>query len=268
MNNFGDTLCQMRGLKELKDREGLRFDFVTCHYLHWVAANHTDIFENVIFVSPEEINNWAAGGHDYNQVIEFTIDWQNAVDNTILRAWSEKTLGFAPTNPRPYFLLTEEEEITAHSQHAWTMEAPYFRKSIVLQLESISCNERGFLRGEWEGVINMIPEDVAIFYPSPITWAQDPPIRRRPNVIILPGYPMGTTGALMKQVDLVLTVHSGSVMLAYAVGAKPIVHINFLEASGANILRIPEEDGINLIYPSNKQLDWDQLQETINNYLL
>jgi hypothetical protein len=272
---MGDAMCQMRGLKEYKDRNpGTELDFVSCHYLHYLMASHTDLFKSVKFVSQEEVNGLANSwqGNGYEKLIEFIIDWGAACRDGILRAWTEKTLGFTPSTDKPYFLLNEEEKVTARNQHSIVMNHPQpnkptFRKSMVLQLESVSCNERGFLLSDWNRIVDMIPPDVAIFYMPPITWIHGNPFPPRPNLIVLPGYPVGETGAMMQMVDVVFTVHSGPLMLAYACDAKCIIQIGFNEAGSPNLLKIPEGQGENLFIDTNRSVDWNQIQSLINKYL-
>ena len=275
-NNMGDTMCQMRGLKEYKDRNpGTELDFASCHYLHYLMATHTDLFRKVIFTTQEEINglanSWQSAG--YEKMIEFTVDWAGACDHGILKAWTEKTLGFTPSTDKPYFLLSDEEKITARSNLGIVMTVPQpnkqvFRKSMVLNLESVSDGSRGFLIEDWNRVIDMIPKDVAIFYFAPMTWIWGNPLTPRPNLIVLPGYPIGESGAVMQLVDVNLMVHSGLLMLAYACNAKCILQVSFNAGGSPNLLQIPEGQGENMAIASNREVDWGALQNLINKYLL
>lgn len=272
-NNMGDAMCQMRVLKEWK-RDDMQMDFLSCHSLHSIMATHTDLFDNVWHESADYVNAFAAGWQSkgYDQMVEFTVDWGEACTIGLLKAWGKRTLNFVPSTDKPYFLLSNEEKITAKAVHDSVMRQvvdnkPQFRKSMILQLESVSCNERGFLRQDWERVIDMIPSDVAIFYMPPIAWYHSKPLRERPNLIVLPAYPVGETGAMTQLVDLNLMVHSGPLMLAYACDAKNIVHIMFLEACSPNIVSIPAQQAENVYYNSNREVNWEQVQGLINKYL-
>lgn len=265
-------MCQMRVLKEYKDNN--KMDFATCHYLHYVAAKHTDLFENVFFLGYDEINNWADTWREkgYEKMIEFTIDWGRACQIGMTKAWGEHTFGFIPSEEKPYFLLSDEEKVTAECQYGIVMRHPHpnkpvFRKSIVLNLESVSSEARGFRQEDWERVIDMIPKDVAIFYPVPISWTYGNPLTPRPNLFIMAGWPVGLAGALSQLVDCVFVVHSGPLMLAYACNAKKIVHICFLENGSTNLVHIPEGQCENFYPQNNREVDWNGLQDLINRNL-
>lgn len=269
-NNFGDAMCQMRAIKEYKERTGLEFDFVSCHYLHYLAAKHTDNFRNVYYKNSDECNAIAndVNGHGYDSKIEFTVDWGMCCERGMTQAWTQCTLGFDISDERPYFLITEDERITAQCQYGMIMNHhPHFRKSIILNLESVSSSARGFRQEDWERVIDLIPQDVAIFYPVPITWTFGNPLRPRPNLFVLPGYPVGETAALSQLVDVVLVVHSGPLMLAYAVDAKHIVHICFLENGSQSLVHIPADQCENWYPQNNRDLDWNGLADLINRHL-
>ena len=267
-NNLGDAMCQMRGLYEYKQRTNDTLDFITCHYLHYVAACHTDIFGRITFGTIDEVNSFAAGAQSngYDSVIEFTVDWGIACRDGILRAWVENTLHFTPSTDKPYFLLTAEEKIVAKSQYGMIMEKG-FRKSIILNLESVSAYTRGFRLEDWQRVIEMIPNDVAIIYPVPISWTWGNPFPPKSNLFVIPGYPIGYAGALSQLVDTVLVVHSGPLMLAYACDAKNIVQINFNEGGSPALLRIPEGQGENFYIETNREIPWLALQDLINRHL-
>jgi hypothetical protein len=272
-NNFGDAMCQMRGLKEYQDSNHQALDFITCHYLHYVAAKHTDLFNNIYFGDIDYVNSFVSGyqSKGYEKLIEFRVDWGKAVSDGILRAWVEETLKFTPSTDKPYWIVSEEEKITAQCQYITLLNHPHlntqFRKSMILNLESVSDYNRGFRQEDWQRIVDMIPQDVAIFYPVPITWTFGNPLQSRRNLFVLPGYPMGVTAALHQLVDCVFVVHSGPIMIAHAVGAKRIIQINFNNGGGSNLLVIPPDKGENITYNSNSEVNWDGLQEVINRNL-
>ena len=276
-NNMGDAMSQMRCLKEYKERHPeATLDFYTNLYLHWIVANHTDLFAHVFFSGPGGDPYGEALRGNYNEIIEFTIAVTRASEIGIVKAWGETTLGFAPSINRPYFLLTEEEKIQAQCQYIDVMQNPYptkppLRKSVILQLEAVSDGIRSFRQEDWNKIVGMIPEDVAIFYMAPIAWRWTNPLFPRPNLIVLPGYPIGATAALAQKVDAVFAVHSGPLFLAHAVDAQPIIQFGFSNGwpSGAdNLLRIPEGEGENIFFPSNSSINWDAVQDAFNRYLL
>jgi hypothetical protein len=260
-NNMGDAMCQLRGVKEYKDQHpDVTLDFVTCHYLHYLMATHTDLFESVRFLSPEEIATFAG---PYAQTIEFTVDWAAACDHGILKAWTEKTLGFTPSTDKPYFQATEEEQVIARA-HAGVFRSRY-RKLVLAQLNAPSDGKRSFDPADWDRVLDLIPPDVGIIYPGPVELAIEHPFRPRPNLLLLPGYHIGVTAALLPLVDLVLGVHGGTIMLAHAMDMKRVIHVMFTEAGSPNLLSVPEWD--NLVYPSRHETNWEQLADCITRRL-
>lgn len=272
-NNMGDAMCQMRILKEYKDANPtFEYDFITCHFLHYLMATHTDLFRQVIYDVEPQVNAFAAGysSNGYDRLLEFTVDWGEATQIGILKAWAKRTLNFIPSTDKPYFLLREEEKITAKAHFDFIMKQahpnkPAFRKSIVLSLESVSDPNRGFQQSDWNRVIDMIPNDVAIFYPTHVAWIYGKPLADRPNLFVIPGYPIGESGALSQLVDVVFTVHSGPVMLAYACDAKKIIQVNFSNGGGPNLVKIPQS--VDLLYENNQKVNWEQLQQVINENL-
>ena len=274
-NNMGDAMNQMRVLLEYKQRNpGTKLDFISNHYLHYLMATHTDIFENILFTTTDEVNGYAAGWQSkgYERMIEFTVDWGRACEVGIMRAWSEHTLGFAPSTDKPYFILTEEEKVTAKSQHGIIMthpqaNKPSFRKSMVLNLESVSAYTRGFRVEDFNMFIDLIPSDVAIFYMAPITWIHGNPFAPRPNLIVMPGYPIGHTAAMMQCVDLVMCVHSGPLMLALAVDVQHIVEINFNEGGSPQLVTIPPNQGEKVCIENNRSVDWTMIRNLIAKHL-
>lgn len=271
-NNFGDAMNQMRILKEWKESTGIEMDFVSNIYLHYIAANHTDLFRKVMF--EPDINAYAAGWQSkgYDRMIEFTVDWGRCCEAGLMRAWAERTLNFVPSTDKPYFQLTDEEKVTALSQHGIIMTQPQpnkptFRKSMVLNLESVSAGSRGFQVVDFNRFADLIPPDVAIYYFAPITWIHGNPFTPRPNLIVLAGYPMGHMGGLMQLVDFVMVVHSGPLMMAHAVDAKCIVEINFNEG-GSPALISPPKIGEKYCIENNRVIDWSALQTLVNKYAL
>jgi ADP-heptose:LPS heptosyltransferase len=272
-NNMGDAMCQMRGLKEYKDANpDISLDFATCHYLHWVVANHTNLFDNIYFL-PDAQSVKNMGGYDKD--ITFTVDWSEACMIGILKAWTKKTLNFIPSTDKPYFILTEQEKLSAKMQLRQIIYSNYiteeqsvkrFRKSVIVQPEAVSDPRRSFQREDWERFFNLFPDDVAVIYFCPMFRHFYPElIPHKDNIIVLPGYGLGESAAMMQLVDCVFTVHSGTVMLAKAVEAKPIVQINFLEASSVNICTIP--DGTNIPFQTNREVDWNKLKAEVVKYL-
>ncbi len=265
-------MCQMTAIKEWKERNpGFEVDFITCFYLHWIAANHTDNFERIIFESDPNKMNLPG----YDQTIEFKVDWGNAVNYGILRSWCETTLHFIPSTDKPYFLLTEEEKLTAlHHYRAImyndyaseTQNSPRYRKSVIFQPEAVSDPRRSFRGEDWARLIDLFPNDVAIIYFCPLERKFEKPITDKPNLIMLPGYPIGTSAAMMQLTDSIFTVHSATAMLAHAVDAKNIIHINFLEMSGKGILNV--QNGEDVFFESNLNFNWDVIKEKIDKYLL
>lgn len=262
-------MCQMRAIKEYKERSGDRLDFMSNHYLHYIAAEHTDNFENVMYGNTDEVSAKVAGyqSEGYDKMIEFRVDWGKACQVGILRAWCEDTLGFTPSTDKPYFILYEHEQVTARSQYGLIMERKGpFRKSMILNLESVSAYSRGFRIEDWNRVLDMIPKDVAIFYPVPITWTYGNPFPARSNLFVLPGYPIGETGGLHQCVDVVFVVHSGPLMIATAVDAKCIVEINFNDGGSPQLIS-PPKVGEKICFNNNREVDWNILQNIINKWL-
>lgn len=270
-NNMGDAMCQMTGLKEYRERNpDAHLDFLTCHYLHYIIAKHTDLFDNITF-NPDRQAVINAGGYD--SYIDFKVDWGEATVIGILKAWTKKTLGFVPSTDQPYFLLTEEEKLTAQVQLKCIMyecfngetELRRYRKSVVIQPEAVSDPRRSFRPEDLQTFFNLFPDDVAIIYFCPVTKMFRPDLlSTRKNFFALPGYPIGTSAAMMQLVDAIFTVHSGTAMLAKAVDA-PMVHINFLEASSPNIITVPKGDNIG--FESNQKVDWELLKKMVAKYL-
>jgi hypothetical protein len=261
---MGDAMCQMRGLKEYKDRHpDATFDFITCEYLHALMALHTDLFENVQLASFREVNAFVADIPP-KAIIEFDIDWDRACTIGILKAWCEKTLGFIPTTDQPYYIVREEERIVAKA-HAKRFRGFGFEKLALLQLDTPSGAVRSFKHEDWDRVLDLIPEDVGILYPGPVDLALDSPMRPRKNLFLLPGYDIGTTAALMQEVDYVFGAHGGTIMLAHAVGKQEVTQVMFLAACHPNILNVPAWD--NLAYPNHDTIDWEQLRSRIHQRL-
>jgi hypothetical protein len=261
----------MRALKEWKEQHPeLELDFYTNLYLHYIMASHSELFGAIYFDFDDPMGKAQEGGYD--DIKEFTVDWGWACEHGIVKAWGNKTLGFECSVNKPYFLLTEEEKVQALCQKSIVMNGqvegkPGFRKCIVLQLEAVSDLKRSFRREEWNRIVDMIPGDVAIFYMAPISWIWANPLTPRPNLIVLPGYPIGETAALSQIVDAVYAVHSGPMFLAYAVGARPIIQFGFNDGGPEGLLSIPEDEGENHFFPSNGEVNWDEIQDSINRHL-
>jgi hypothetical protein len=268
-HNAGDAMCQMRGLQEFKERTpGLALDFITCYPLHYLMATHTDLFESVTCVnSAEEVVQAmnTAGPRGYERVIEFTVDWAAACDHGILKAWSEKTLGFSPSTDQPYFLVRDEERVTAAANAHTLRHGLGFRKLALLQFRAPSDYQRSFRTEDWNRVLDLFPTDVGLVYPGPIELAVQHPFTPRPNLILLPGYDIGTTAALIEQVDYVFGVHGGTIMLAHAVGKQDVTQVMFLAAGSPNLLHVPAWD--NLCYADNQQTNWEEVAAAIGRRL-
>jgi len=261
---MGDCMCQMRALKEWKDRcPNDTLDFATCNYLHYLMATHTDLFGSVQLLSFSEVSQLAAA-QPADQLIEFSIDWDRACEIGILKAWGEKTLGFIPSTDKPYYLVRDEEHIVAQA-HIARLRQRGFRKFALLQLNTPSGIERSFLPEDWDRALDCFPEDVALIYPGPIDLALESPMRHRPNLVLLPAYDIGITAALLEQVDYVFGAHGGTIMLAHAVDQKNVTQVMFLDACSPKILSVPKWD--NLAYPSHRAINWDEIQSTITKRL-
>jgi hypothetical protein len=269
-NHIGDAMCQMRGIKEWKERNpGIGVDYVTTNPMHWLMAHRTDLFELNWVATEEEMQAIIAKPQSFGYVdkIDFAIDWfGKAIHIGILKAWCDTTFGFVPSTDVPYFLTNIEDKRIAAFHHAAL--AKRFRSLAVVQLESPSSdNLRGFKPDEWEKVLDQFPEDCGIIYPTSIFRGIDNPFKPRKNLILLPGYSMGYTAELMKLCNLVFSNHGGLVMLAYAVGAKPIVQAVFTKYCPENILKLSPEDGINLYYDTHSNVNWDEVKSTIEQFV-
>lgn len=259
-NNMGDCMCQMRGLKEWKEKNPeYQLDFVTSEYLHAIVALHTDLFKSVRMESPSAIREFLLMDHGYDKVIEFEIEWNNAVKNGILRAWTEETLGFTPSTDKPYFIVRPEEELIAIN-HAKMLDGE-FRKLCLMQLQAPSGYVRSYKYEDWEKVIDLFPEDVGIVYPAPLDMVFNGKLKPRKNLILLPGYSIGVNAALFKFMDFSFLTHGGMAMLAHAVDAKDVIHTIFTEAGSPNILNVPYWD--NLVYKTHNDIDWEQVEKSI-----
>lgn len=268
MNNMGDAMSQMRVLKEHRERNpDIVLDFVSNYYLHWIMANHSGLFDQVIFnLDPNKYLDEHKS--EYNDKIEFLSDWARACKEGIVKHWGKVNFGIPTSVNKPLFNLTEEEKLTAWAQLDWLMGVPMegkpaFRKSIVLQLESVSSERRGFLKQDYNKVIEMIPDDVAIFYMAPLSWKWINPFSPKDNLIVLPGYPIGHTAALMQKVDAVIACHSGPMFLAIAVEAKHILQIAFEEEGPRGLMEIEDSNGENIFFPSNRDINWEIIKEAI-----
>lgn len=262
LNNLGDAMCHMRGLKEYKDKNPeVILDFVSCEYLHVLAAMHTDLFNEIRMDTFQNIAKIAAKHEGYDKVIEFDIDWQNALKVGILKAWVEKTLGFTPSTDKPYFIVTDEERMIAF-HHVKSLQKK-FRKLVLMQLEAPSGYPRSFKYEDWEKVLDLFPGDVGIIYTGPTDLAIDGKLKPRKNLILLPGYDIGTNVALTGFVDFNLLTHGGMAMMAYANDSKKVIHIIFEEAGSRNILWV--NDWVNLVYKTHNDVNWDELKGAINN---
>lgn len=262
---MGDAMCHMRALKEYKEQNsGMTMDFVTCHYLHYLMAAHTDLFESIKYLDLLNILDLQTKPVSYDKVIQFTVDWQNACTIGILKAWGEKTLGFTPSTDKPYYIVREEEKIIAR-EHAKTLRER-FKKIVVVQLTAPSGYERSFLREDHEKALQLFPKDVGIIYAGPLNIGLNvQPGFDHSNFIVLPGYDVGVMGALLQEVDYVFGAHGGTIMMAHAVGAKNVTQVMFGEGGTVEILKVPEWD--NLYYPSHREVDWGELQVCINKRL-
>lgn len=268
-NNMGDTMNQMAVLKEYKEsRPEIELDFVSCYPLHWLMAYRTDLFNKVDFVNTvEELedrwNRYQELG--YEERIEFVVDfWDQAAKIGILKAFGVKTLNFEAKTNRPYFLTNDEDKVIAKKDYLAI--AGGFRKTVIMQLQAPSDALRSFRQEDFEKVLDLFPADVGVIYPTAINAPRDIfPIRA--NFIFLPGYPIGYTAEMMKLSDLIFAVHGGIMLLAYAVEAKPILHIMFEEACPAGILQIYSEDGENVSIPNNREINWEMLQTLISKYV-
>jgi hypothetical protein len=262
-NNLGDTICQFRGLKEYQEQHtDITYDFVTSEYLHCYAALHTDLFENIKYLPLEKLNALIEKV-DPGQIIEFTLNWQRACEIGILKAWCEMTLGFIPSTDVPYFQIQPQEKIIA-ALHAEKLRLR-FKKLVLLQFKAPSGYVRSFLPEDWQRLLDLFPKDIALIYPGPLDLASFSPMTQRNNLIVLPGYDIGTTAALIMQCDYVFGAHGGTIMLAHAVEKKEVTQVMFLTACAPNILKVPAWD--NICFPSHNEVDWTELGKTINRRL-
>lgn len=258
-------MCQMRGLKEYKERNPKdTLDFVTCEYLHFLAATHTDLFGRVMFRSFEELKTIAARHEGYDKVIEFTIDWENALQGGIQAAWCEETLGFRPSTDQPYFLVRNEERLVA-SEHFKRLKKLNYQNIALVQLDTPSGHERSFKESDYQKVFSLFPDDTLLLYTGPIDLAAHTILRKQGNLLLLPGYDMGTTAAMLELVDYVFGAHGGTIMLAHAVEAKNVTQVTFLQAGSEKLLHVPYWD--NLTYPDHDHIDWDELKRAIQRRL-
>lgn len=265
LNNMGDAMCQMRALKEWKDKNpDIKLDFLTCHYLHCLMASHTDLFDRIMFTDFQKVNRIAVKPEGYDKVVEFSINWKNALDNGILRAWCEETLGFVPSTDQPYYLVNDQEKMIA-ANHAKALRAQGYSKLVLLQLNTPSGYERSFKEEDYNKVFDLFPPGVGLVYPGPIDLALHKDLKSRDNLILLPGYDIGTTAALINEVDYVFGAHGGIIMLAHAVGKKEVTQVMFLQAGSPNILKVPEWD--NLCYPDHDRVKWIEVSKTIKKRL-
>jgi hypothetical protein len=266
-NHMGDAMCQMRGLKEWKDAHpNDTLEFASCLYLHVLMAAHTDLFARIHFDAFDQINALADNYHaaGYDGLIEFEIDWSAATDHGILKAWTEKTLGFTPSTDKPYFLVKPHERLVA-GEHAKRVRAYGFSTLVLLQLDAPSGYVRSFRYEDWDRVVDLIPEEVGIVYPGPIDLAVGNQLKPRKNLFLLPGYDIGATAALFEHVDFALLAHGGLAMLAHAVDKKEVIHAIFTEAGSPNILWVPE--WTNLVYPTHQEIDWPELAAAVQTRL-
>jgi len=264
---MGDAMCQMRGLKEWRDKHPEdTLEFASCLYLHILMAAHTDLFAAVHFDTFSQISsladNYVEAGYD--RVIEFEIDWNAACDHGILKAWSEKTLGFTPSTDKPYFITHPLDRLVA-GEHAKRMRALGFDKLVLMQLEAPSGYARSFRYEDWERVLDLVPENVGVIYPGPVDLAIESKLKPRKHLFLLPGYDIGTTAALFKYVDFALLTHGGLAMLAHAVDKKEVIHAIFTESGSPKILWVPEWD--NLVYPTHNEIDWKALEQAVHGRL-
>lgn len=267
-NNMGDTMCQMRGLKEWKDKhpEIEQMHFTSCEYLHIIAALHTDLFDAVM---PDSFENIGKKLKDYkkqyDRVIEFEIDWNDAITNGILKAWTKKTLGFEPSTDKPYWIIDPQEALIGH-YHAERLHQ-YFEKIVFVQLEAPSGYVRSFRYEDWEKALDLFPDTVGLVYPTTIDLAYDGKLKPRKNLILLPGYDMGNTAALMKYggFDGFFLTHGGMAMMAHATDRKNVIHIVFREGGSKHLLDVPEWK--NFDFETHNHVNWDQLQEAVTSML-
>lgn len=257
-------MCQMRGLKEYKEKHpDYVFDFVSCEYLHTLAATHTDLFNRIVTDTFEGISKFIVKHEGYDKVIEFQIDWPTALKEGILKAWTKKTLGFTPSTDKPYWIPTGNEFLVAIN-HANKMRN-LFKKLVFMQLEAPSGYVRSFQYEDWERVLDLIPNDVGIVYPGPIDLALNGKLRPRPNLFMLPGYDIGVSGPLISECDFVFVVHGGMAMMSRAMEKKEVIHIVFQEGGRLGLLNVTE--WTNHVFPSHRDVKWNDLQESVNKFL-
>jgi hypothetical protein len=267
LNNMGDVMCQLRGLKEWKDKqpEITTLNFTSSEYLHILAATHADIFDQIM---PDTFSHIAQKlpeyKKEYDKVIEFEIDWRIAVTSGILRAWTEKTLGFVPSTDKPLWNVQPEEILIAQAHERQMRQR--FKKLMFVQLEAPSGYVRSFRYEDWEKILDMVPTDIGIVYPGPIDLAVNGRLRHRPNLFLLAGYDMGVTAALIKHcIDFFFVTHGGMAMMAHAQDRKEVIHTIFQEGGSDKLLSVPE--WTNFLFPSHNDVDFAKIEKAIQSYL-
>lgn len=267
-NNLGDAICLMRGIKEWKEKHDHVIDFMSTVPMHLEAAWHTDeLFNSVALAQNEKLEyykeNYKRLGYDEIWT-HFNMDWTMSTQIGIVNSYCKLNFGFLPKTAKPYFKLHYDEmKITKFM--ADRLRGVGWTKLVFIQALAVSNPARSIPYDDIWKVVELFPEHVLIMMPCDVHDPFHATLNPRPkNVLLMPGFPIGHSAALMKQMDLNLMVHGAFSHIGYAVSAPNIVQLNFY-ATGSINFEVPGGTNINL--ESNAEDYLTPLKEAIDRIL-
>lgn len=268
-NNLGDAICLMRGIKEWKEQNDHVVDFVSVFPMHLEAAWHTDdLFESVKLITHEKMYKLIKyySHHGYDEVMyDFNMDWTSSTRFGIVNSYCKLNFGFFPSTSQPLFQL-QYDEIKIARFIADRLRGVGWKKLVFIQALAVSNPARCIPFDDIYKVCSLFPEDTLIMMPCGVHDPYHVTLNPFPkNVLVMPGFPVGHSAALMKNMDLNLMVHGAYSHIAYAVNAPNVVQLNFYETGSINF-EVP--GGNNLNFKTSEEDYITPLKETIDRILV